>query len=509
MDWKKIQNGSDIRGVAIAHGDAKINLTPETAYILGAVFVSWISENSGVSAVSIKISVGTDSRITGSDLKKGFIAGIASMGAAVFDCGLASTPAMFMSTVIDEFACHGAVMITASHLPFNRNGFKFFTNNGSLDAKDINELLIKAAQETFPSSIPDVLPVSIPLMDRYCSIFINNIRKGINRTDNFNKPLSGMKIVVDAGNGAGGFFAYNILKPLGADIEGSVFLEPDGMFPNHEPNPENIQAMESIRETVIKSNADLGIIFDTDVDRAAIVDSSGTIINRNSLIALISAIVLKEHPGTTIVTDSVTSEGLRIFIEDNLNGKHHRFKRGYKNVINEAIRLNKEGEECHLAIETSGHGAMKENYFLDDGAYLAARLIIESAKLKLKNKSSILYLIKDLAHPVEEVEFRINLHDNDFSKQGRIIIKELESYISEIETWQIAPVNHEGLRIICGREKGDGWFLLRLSLHDPVLPLNIESDSKGGAALIADKLVGFLKKHSNISYDKLLEYISG
>ncbi len=508
MDWKKLQNGSDIRGVAIARDNEKVNLTAETAYILGAVFVEWLSKKSGVSTNSIKIALGTDSRITGDDLKKGFIAGIVSKGASAFDCGMASTPAMFMSTIIEEFSCHGAVMVTASHLPYNRNGFKFFTPNGSFDSKDIGELLIKASQEKLPLTIPDIIPHRIPLMEKYCSIFINNIRKGISRADDYDKPLSGMKIVVNAGNGAGGFFAHDILKPLGADIEGSIFLEPDGMFPNHEPNPENNKAMESIQKTVINNNADLGIIFDTDVDRSAIVDSNGTIINRNSLIALISAIVLKEHPGTTVVTDSVTSEGLRIFIEDKLGGKHHRFKRGYKNVIDEAIRLNKEGEECHLAMETSGHGAMKENYFLDDGAYLAARLIIESAKLKLENKGSIQYLIKDLAHPVEEVEFRINLHNNDFSKQGNMIINDLKSYISKIKTWKIAPVNHEGLRIICGKDEGDGWFLLRLSLHDPVLPLNIESDSKGGTVLIANKLIDFFKKYNNISYDKLVEYVS-
>jgi len=509
MDWEKLQNGSDIRGVAIERGDEKLNLTPETAYILGYVFVKWLSENSGLSADSIKVSVGTDSRITGPDLKKAFLAGAASMGASLYDCGMASTPAMFMSTVIDEFSCHGAVMITASHLPYNRNGFKFFTSKGSLEKSDITLLLKYASEAESPSAIPDAAADLIPLMERYCSIFIEKIRSGINREDNFEMPLTGMKIVVDAGNGAGGFFAHHILKPLGADIDGSVFLEPDGMFPNHEPNPENSEAMESIRSAVLKSRADLGIIFDTDVDRSAIVDSSGVIINRNSLIALISAIVLEEHPGTTIVTDSVTSEGLRIFIEDKLGGRHHRFKRGYKNVINEAVRLNNEGEECHLAIETSGHGAMKENYFLDDGAYLAARLIIRAAGIKLENKGSILYLIKDLVQPAEEVEFRINLLDDDFASQGKMIINDLEKFVNNVEAWTIAPVNYEGIRVSCTRSAGDGWFLLRLSLHDPVLPLNIESDSPGGAALIAGELAEFFKKYDNISFDKLQKYISG
>jgi len=92
------------------------------------------------------------------------------------------------------------------------------------------------------------------------------------------------------------------------------------------------------------------------------------------------AIVLQEHPGSTIVTDSVTSNGLAEFIAA-LGGRHHRFKRGYKNVINEGIKLNAKGEECHLAIETSGHGAMKENYFLDDGAYLVVKVLIQLARL--------------------------------------------------------------------------------------------------------------------------------
>ena len=137
-------------------------------------------------------------------------------------------------------------------------------------------------------------------------------------------PLDGLKIIVDAGNGAGGFFADKVLKKLGADTSGSQYLNPDGNFPNHIPNPENEEAMQSICEAVKRNKADLGIIFDTDVDRSAVVDKNGNPINRNSLIALISAVILKEHPGSTIVTDSITSDGLTKFIEKNLKGKHHR-----------------------------------------------------------------------------------------------------------------------------------------------------------------------------------------
>jgi phosphomannomutase len=108
----------------------------------------------------------------------------------------------------------------------------------------------------------------------------------------------------------------------------TTFIEKKlGLFPNHIPNPEDKAAMEAITQAVLNNKADLGIIFDTDVDRSAAVDSSGRELNRNRLIALMSAIVLEEHPGTTVVTDSVTSDGLTTFIEKKLGGKHHRFKR--------------------------------------------------------------------------------------------------------------------------------------------------------------------------------------
>lgn len=133
-----------------------------------------------------------------------------------------------------------------------------------------------------------------------------------------------------------------VLAPLGADITGSQFLEPDGTFPNHIPNPENKEAMASACAAVQQSQADLGIVFDTDVDRSAVVDQAGSPISSNRFIALMAAVVLREHPGSTIVTDSVTSNGLTDFITQ-LGGQHLRFKRGYKNVIGKGVELNKAG----------------------------------------------------------------------------------------------------------------------------------------------------------------------
>lgn len=504
-DLKKLQNGSDIRGVAIATGKEQANLTPVTAFLFGKAFALWLADKHNCNPSKLMIAVGNDSRITAEPLREGLICGIKSAGASAKNFGLASTPAMFMSTVMKEFSCAGSVMITASHLPYNRNGFKFFTSEGGLEKNDISALI--SISEKIPyEKIPCEPSVSEPeLMDAYSSYLAEKIRQGIGGSVP-DKPLSGLKIIVDAGNGAGGFFVEKVLKVLGADTSGSQFLEPDGMFPNHEPNPENDEAMKSIQAAVLESKADLGIIFDTDVDRAAIVDSDGTIINRNTLIALIAAIVLKEHPGTTIVTDSVTSDGLADFINTKLAGTHHRFKRGYKNVINEAIRLNAEGRECHLAIETSGHGAIKENFFLDDGAYLVVKIIAVMAKLRIEKNARISSLIKELRQPVEEKEFRISLLEEDFAAQGKSIIASLEKFVTSRNGWAIVPENYEGIRVACSSGNGSGWFLMRMSLHDPVIPLNIESDEAGGIKLIAENLLDFLRSFSNIKYDSLKQY---
>ena len=262
--------------------------------------------------------------------------------------------------------------------------------------------------------------------------------------------------------------------------------------------------MESIIEAVKENKADFGVIFDTDVDRAGAVLSDGSELNRNRMIAILSAILLREHPHTTIVTDSITSTGLAKFIKEK-GGVHHRFKRGYRNVINESIRLNAAGQDSQLAMETSGHGALKENYFLDDGAYLITKLLIELARGK-KQGYNLHSLIESLEEPKESVEFRMNITLEDFKPYGQKVIDDLKEYAENQTGWSIAPDNYEGIRVNLDGSHGDGWFLLRLSLHDPLLPLNIESNSVGGAKIIAKELAPFIKKFENLSADALIDF---
>ena len=261
--------------------------------------------------------------------------------------------------------------------------------------------------------------------------------------------------------------------------------------------------MEAISESVKRNGCDLGIIFDTDVDRSACVDEEGREINRNALIALASVIALEGNEGGTIVTDSVTSSGLKTFIEEELGGVHCRFKRGYRNVINEAKRLNlEEHTNAPLAIETSGHAAMRENYYLDDGAYLATKIIIKAAQLKREGRT-LGDLIANLQEPVEEAEYRLKILPENFREVGLSVIEDLTAMMQEADDYVVAPDNAEGVR--ASKPEVDGWFLLRLSVHDPVMPLNIESNTPGGVHKILRDLREFFRMYDVLDSQCLSE----
>ncbi len=487
--YKQFKSGTDIRGVASEGVEGQeINLTDKVLADMIDGFVLWLSAKLQKPAQKLRISVGRDSRISGPHIMDIAVERFTACGAEVMRCSLASTPSMFMTTV--DLGCDGALQITASHHPFNRNGLKFFTREGGLEGSDIEQILTYAQNDEHPSQADGGKVQDVDYMSEYAQGLCNKIKQEVNAED-YDHPLKGFKIVVDAGNGAGGFYADKVLKVLGADTNGSRYLEPDGMFPNHVPNPESPEAMQSICEAVKESNADLGVIFDTDVDRGGAVDSKGNEINRNRLVAVASAIALEGNDGGTIVTDSITSGGLKEFIENDLGGKHYRYRRGYKNVIDKALELNAEGINCPLAIETSGHAAMRENYFLDDGAYLCTKIIIKAAQLRAEGKE-LDELTKSLKEPLESCEIRFKITEKDFKACGERIIADLTAYAEKQDGWNVADDNREGIRVSFDKENGDGWFLLRLSVHDPIMPLNIESDIDGGADIILQKLYEFL-----------------
>ena len=502
---KQLKSGTDIRGVAVdGLEDHPITLTDEAVRRITAGFAVWLTRFGRDKAVGpLRISVGHDSRITADHIRSLVVRTLEEAGVIVLDCGLSSTPAMFMTTV--DLGCDGAVQITASHHPYYRNGLKFFTRKGGLDGEDIDQILDFAAEGEALHPAGPGRTETVQYMNEYCARLRRMICEGVNATD-FQRPLRGFHIVVDAGNGVGGFYAEKVLLPLGADISGSVYLDPDGRFPNHIPNPENDEAMASISRAVTENHADLGVIFDTDVDRAACVDARGHEINKNRFIALAARIAADGGRGATIVTDSTTSDGLKKFIEQDLGGIHHRYKRGYRNVINEAIRLTLEGVDCPLAMETSGHAALRENYFLDDGAYLVTKIIIKLAQLGREGKH-LEDLIATLEEPAESSEIRLNILAENFREVGNRLIEHITQCCQKDERCRVAPDNREGIRVSFAPEDGDGWFLVRLSVHDPVIPINIESNCAGGCRRIAASLLGLIGSVDGIDTTPLEEFV--
>lgn len=501
-DLNQLQNGSDIRGIAITAEGYTANLEQQQVERIAKGIITWLKQEKGVAHTPVTIAIGQDSRLSGESIKQWLMDAFITEDIHVIDVGLSTTPAMFMATQFPEFNADCGIMITASHLPFYYNGIKLFTKDGGAEHEDI-EFILEHAPERFEKTDVVGHVEGKEVLSAYSKDLVDKI---IDQT-NSDKPLEGFKIVLDAGNGAGGFFAEKVLETLGADTTGSQFLDPDGHFPNHIPNPDNKEAMASIKEAVLVNQADLGVIFDTDVDRAAVVDKSGEVINRNNLIAVLAMIVLNDYPGATIVTNSPTSSHLKTFIEG-LNGKQVRYLCGYRNVINKGIELNSQGIDVPLSIETSGHAAFKENFFLDDGAYVVAKILMLLPKLKQQNLE-LSDLIADLKQPAETTEIRFKISGADYKLLGESIIVAMHDLVAETPGFSIDMDNEEGIRTTVSDDFGQGWFLLRMSLHEPLLVLQVENDVDGKNKAVLETLLPFFSRYEFLNTNQLNKELEG
>ena len=430
-------------------------------------------------------------------------------------------------------------MVTASHLPDDRNGFKFFdAYNGGFQKSQINKMIEIAqghAQVWFDMGI--LPPTSVGNV--FCSSYVDwmnhyqkQLEQGLLRQvysehppaslEKRHLPLEGLKIVLNAGNGSGGFF-LDVLRNMGANVEGSINIEPDPAFPSGVPNPENESMVQDTIVACKAADADLGILLDTDADRCGMVaprrytkvsDDQGKgdyfkpsdyePLNRNRLIALMGVIYARQSPGCAIVTDSVTSNGLSKFLEEDLNLIHIRYLRGYANVIQKAKSINAElSSNAEVAIETSGHCAVRENGFLDDGTFTALKVLgllaQERQQTESRSRKSLLDLLSNLQELDEVMEFRLPARDGSLEGVIRLfdlIALEIEAHCDFKPEWSVDRDNLEGIRVLTGKD--GGFFLLRKSLHDPVMCLQVEASSKAAAEqLITNPLLDLFKTHAS------------
>ena len=531
---QQLNSGSDVRGRFVDHpskgGGATLTdvarsiqqasdgipaLTPFAAHCLGHAFAKLVheeekDESSSSEGVTIDICVGRDPRSHGVILSDAFCRGAQSVAnTKVVYTNLASTPAMF--DFCRSNLCDGGVMVTASHLPNDRNGFKFFTaGQGGFSKSQVKQLISSATDyaRTEWSGKGSLPPRSggegvfcsewVDYMPYYKQALRKALLEQVHGTSDVSDEtasttLSGLNIVVNPGNGAGCFFP-DVLESLGADISSSLHTTPDPQFPAGIPNPEKPSMIDETMVQADRVNADIGILFDTDADRCGFVvprtiQDDGTAadyeaLNRNRLIALLGVIFSEQSPGCAIVTDSVTSNGLATFLQERLGLKHVRYLKGYNNVISKARELTKSGEcNAEVAIETSGHCAMKENDYLDDGTYTAVKVVGHLAKSRKSNPStSLLQLISDLPELDEVVELRMTMKDGSIESMKRAfdsVAESVETLCETTEGWNVDTENLEGIRISTGAD--GGFFMLRKSLHDPVMSLQVEASSKKAA----------------------------
>ena len=488
MRWLKLRSGSEIRG-------PEQQLTDERAEKLGYAFACWLAERRGRTPDALVLAVGRDPRPSSGRIKAALTRGITAADSDVLDCGLCPAPALFKAVQPDCGNADGALMVTASTADPTLNGLRFMTADGGLKGPDVDEILLWARDAEVPER----------LVARHDAdgLYYEGLRGAAARylEDDALKPLLGMRVVVDARSSVGQGYVH-FLDALGVETEGSLHpLEGEAGIAGSPDDPQTIDAVVRAVKTV---RADMGVLFNADGSRAAIVDGEGRLIAQNRLIALVAAMLLDQAPGATIVTDSVTSSGLSAFIAE-WGGIHYRFKRGYRSVIDEAIRLNAEGIDCPLAIETSGHAAFRDNGFVDDGIYLATRVICEALNRKREGQS-VFSLIDDLKEPVESVEIRLPvLEAEDPSAASQEVVETLLSYTLDDPSWQIAQDNREGVRIIFNLD-GDvnnAWFQLRMSVHDPVMVLNAESDVPGGVRRILGALYALIQDNQSLDLEKL------
>ena len=386
-----LHSGSDVRGVV---GETS-PLSFTAAFYIGRAFAARACSSTSTSTSTSTIVIGYDPRSHSSSLSEHFALGARFQGAQVTSTKLSTTPAQcyFARSSLYAFS----VMVTASHLPRDKNGFKFFVRDDSsgqnsargLTSSEIVALLLHAdkmreedgATEQSQSQSPSFAPPKFtpPITDLIPS-YLKYLTQSFPLLAADNSNIKQLKVVVNSGSGSG-FILADLLTSLGAQTF-KMHCTPDPNFPprGDPPNPECELMTADTRLRCQEVAADVGILFDTDADRVGFLlpnkhDGSYEVVNKNRLIALLAALLPSSSSNNNekhvIVTDSTTSEGLTKFLEQH-NCVHTRHLKGYNNVIGKGKVLN-----AAIAIETSGHCAMRSNDYSDDGMFTAMFILNE------------------------------------------------------------------------------------------------------------------------------------
>ncbi|MDR3490620.1 MAG: phosphomannomutase/phosphoglucomutase [Gammaproteobacteria bacterium] len=422
----------DIRGVV---GET---LTVDAVYALGKAIGSLTLENGEKTLI-----VGRDGRLSGPSLVKALCEGVLTTGCDVVDLGMVPTPLLYYATHVLE--SRSGVMLTGSHNPANYNGLKIVINGKALAETEIQNLRKRILSETYLKGKGKWREFEI------AEIYIQNVCKNVT----LKKPL---KIVVDCANSVPAMIAPALFRQLGCEVY-PLYCEVDGNFPNHHPDPSQVENLKDLIQKVQEVDADLGLAFDGDGDRLGVVTKKGAIIWPDRQMMLFAKAILEEHPGAKIIYDVKCTNHLATVIKAH-GGEPIMWKTGHSLIKSKLVESG-----ALLAGEMSGHIFIKDRWFgFDDAIYAGARFLeILSAESKTIDE-----LFEAIPDSVNTPELKVYVADDEkFGLMERLIASANFHDAEDINTI-------DGLRV----NYSDGWGLVRLSNTTPCLVLRFEAESE-------------------------------
>lgn len=420
----------DIRGIV------DDTLTVDITKKIGQAVGSEVIKNGGK-----RIVIGRDGRLSGPMLSEALADGLRASGVDVIDVGVAPSPVVYFSSYSKGIP--SCIAITGSHNPPDYNGFKMVVEGTTLSAERIQDLKRRIQEKDLESGNGGY--ESQPIIDDYIKRITDDV-----------KAARPMKIVIDCGNGVAGATAPRVFKEIGCEVI-ELFSDVDGTFPNHHPDPSQIENLQDLIRTVKAENAELGLAFDGDGDRLGVVTAKGEIVWPDRQMILFARDILQRNPGSEIIYDVKCSRNLPVEIEA-AGGQPTMWRTGHSFI---KAKLKETG--AALAGEMSGHIFFKERWYgFDDGVYAGARLIELLSKLPQTPQEVFDALPNSINTPELRIEFAEGEHYAFMDK-----LKESAQF-KDAEVSKI-----DGLRV----DYKDGFGLIRPSNTTPILVLRFEADS--------------------------------
>ena len=417
----KVFKAYDVRGVY------PTELDEDGAYAIARAYVEQFEPK--------RIAVGRDMRLSSPSIAEAVIQGAHAGGAEVLDVGMVGTEMVYFA--VGELAVDGAVAVTASHNPKEYTGMKIVRRGALPVGGDSGLLEIRDRALSIRGT-----PGSEPNIAEKVNIYPAFVEKVLSFVDV--EQIKPLKVVIDAGNGMAGAMLPPILERLPIDAV-RFFFEPDGSFPNHQPNPLLPENREFIVKKVLEEKADLGIAFDGDADRCFFVDDGGEFVPGDFVTALFAESMLEKEPGAKIIYDVRASWAVPDTVE-RAGGVPIVSRVGHA-FIKQRIRE----ESALFAGEVSGHYYFRDFSQADSGT-IPALLMLELVSKRGKTLSQLLralrehyFITGEINTPVDDVALRLQQLKEHFADQGEISHLDGISVIAKDWHMNVRPSNTEPL----------------------------------------------------------------